>query len=186
MRECTAGAFSRAYGRCYIVIQCNDTKINNNHVHMLSLCYGSNRRNCMRVCTVILWGRAPPLYNSSKFSNSYYIFFCWGRPPPPPPLIVILPYHLISIDASSIVVMSGGRDVAVSGDRYSILFPKKIHPPFSEFFMGSMYGPYVVNYKQDLILENLHSFIYFNLLLFDFSARMFRYHSNRHCAESRP
>ena len=27
--------------------------------------------------------------------------------------------------------------------------------------MGSMFGPYVVNYKQDLILEDLHSFIYF-------------------------
>ena len=31
--------------------------------------------------------------------------------------------------------------------------------------MGSMYGAYVVNYKQDLILENLHSFIYFYLIL---------------------
>ena len=30
--------------------------------------------------------------------------------------------------------------------------------------MGSMYGAYVVNYKQDLILENLNSFIYFDLI----------------------
>ena len=30
--------------------------------------------------------------------------------------------------------------------------------------MGSMYGAYVVNYKQDLILENLNSFIYFYLI----------------------
>ena len=43
-----------------------------------------------------------------------------------------------------------------------------------------MYGAYVVNYKQDLILENLHSFIYF----YCFFARMLCYHSNRHCAES--
>ena len=38
------------------------------------------------------------------------------------------------------------------------------HHPFSEFSMGSMYGACVVNYKQDLILENLHSFIYFYLI----------------------
>ena len=31
-------------------------------------------------------------------------------------------------------------------------------------FMGSMYRAYIVNYKQDLILENLHSFIYFYLI----------------------
>ena len=30
--------------------------------------------------------------------------------------------------------------------------------------MGSMYGAYIVNYKQDLILENLNSFIYFYLI----------------------
>ena len=30
--------------------------------------------------------------------------------------------------------------------------------------MGSMYGAYVVNYKQGLILENLPSFIYFYLI----------------------
>ena len=47
--------------------------------------------------------------------------------------------------------------------------------------MGSMYGAYVVNYKQDLIFENLHPFIYFN-----FSAGMFCYHSNGHYAESWP
>ena len=29
--------------------------------------------------------------------------------------------------------------------------------------MGSMYRAYIVNYKQDLILESLHSFIYFYL-----------------------
>ena len=29
----------------YIVLQCNDAKINNTHVHMLFLCYGSNCRN---------------------------------------------------------------------------------------------------------------------------------------------
>ena len=55
-RECNAGAFSRAYGACTIVIQCNDTKVN-------------------RVCNVILWGETPhtpPLFfNSSKISNSY-------------------------------------------------------------------------------------------------------------------
>ena len=39
-REYTAGAFSRAYGACTIVIQCNDIKVN-------------------RVCTVILWGETP-------------------------------------------------------------------------------------------------------------------------------
>ena len=30
--------------------------------------------------------------------------------------------------------------------------------------MGSIYGAYVVTYKQDLILENLNSFIYFYLI----------------------
>ena len=30
---------------------------------------------------------------------------------------------------------------------------------FLSFFVGSMYGAYVVNYKQYLILENLHSFM---------------------------
>ena len=30
--------------------------------------------------------------------------------------------------------------------------------------MGSMYGVYLVNYKQDLILENIHSFVYFYLI----------------------
>ena len=38
------------------------------------------------------------------------------------------------------------------------------HHPFSEFFMDSMYGAYKVKYKQDLILENLYSLIYFNLI----------------------
>ena len=35
---------------------------------------------------------------------------------------------------------------------------------FLSLFMGSMYGSYIVNYKQVLILENLHSFIYFYLI----------------------
>ena len=30
--------------------------------------------------------------------------------------------------------------------------------------MGSIYGAYVVTYKQDLVLENLNSFIYFYLI----------------------
>ena len=30
--------------------------------------------------------------------------------------------------------------------------------------MGSVYGAYIANYKQELILENLHSFIYFYLI----------------------
>ena len=30
--------------------------------------------------------------------------------------------------------------------------------------MGSMYGAYIINYIQDLILENIHSFIYFYLI----------------------
>ena len=34
------------------------------------------------------------------------------------------------------------------------------HHPFSEFSMGSMYGAYVVSYKQDLILENLHLYTF--------------------------
>ena len=44
--------------------------------------------------------------------------------------------------------------------RHNLFF----HHPFSEFSKGSMYGAYVVNYKQDLILENLNSFIYFYLI----------------------
>ena len=31
---------------------------------------------------------------------------------------------------------------------------------FSEFFMCPMYGAYIVNNKQELILENLHLFKY--------------------------
>ena len=38
------------------------------------------------------------------------------------------------------------------------------HDPFSDFFMGTMYGAYEVNYKKDLILVNLHLFIYFYLI----------------------
>ena len=63
-RECTAGAFSSAYGACTIVIQCNDTKVN-------------------RVCTVILWGETPhtppPFFNLSKISNSYYTVYIFSH-----------------------------------------------------------------------------------------------------------
>ena len=30
--------------------------------------------------------------------------------------------------------------------------------------MGTMYGAYIVNYRLDLILENLHPFMYFYLI----------------------
>ena len=63
-RECTAGAFSRAYGACTIVIQCNDTKVN-------------------RVCTVILWGETPhtppPFFTLSKITNSYYTVYIFSH-----------------------------------------------------------------------------------------------------------
>ena len=52
-----------------------------------------------------------------------------------------------------------------------------------EFFMVSMYGAFIVNYKQDLPLENLHSSIYFYLI---FLPECFITMAKRHCTESLP
>ena len=53
--------------------------------------------------------------------------------------------------------------------------------------MGSMYGAYMIYICSKLQTRpHLREFIFIYILLFDFSARMFRYHSNRHCALSMP
>ena len=58
---------------------------------------------------------------------------------------------------------------------------------FSSSFFWVFYGFNVWSiYNKLYTRPHFRKYTFIYILLFDFSVRMFRYHSNRHCAESRP